>query len=53
MSDLNARVGYEGHEMIKTSFYRLRSRKKMEESYELAKVSVGMACVEGSCCPVL
>lgn len=37
-ASLGAGQSYEGHELFKTVFYRLRSRRKAADSYALAEV---------------
>ena len=60
-SSLQSGATYEGHEMLKTAFYRMRSRKKLHESYDIAlvrtvllficvaRISTGVVTDCGSC----
>ena len=41
-ASLAAGQTYEGHELFKTVFHRLRSRKLLADSYVLAEVSVSL-----------
>lgn len=46
-SSLQSGATYEGHEMLKTAFYRMRSRKKLHESYDIARYGAMLQFAEG------